>query len=136
MASQGKGVAKAVSRTKTQLQVCIGQSGLLVGELTYVKEGVREYSAIAYDATWLAREDRFDVSTDLELISGHQTHKAASKDDSVFRFALADTEPDSWGRRVVARAHAKARKGNPELQAITALDKDRINDQFMNFSMS
>lgn len=115
-------VAKASSGAKTQLQVGLGQSGVVVGELTYVKEGAREYSALTYDATWLAREDRFNVSSDLELVEGYQTHKAASKDDSVFHFALADTEPDSWGRRVIARAHARARRDNPNLQALTSLD--------------
>jgi serine/threonine-protein kinase HipA len=122
MAARSKDVVGGGSGAKTQLQVCLGQSGLLVGELTYVKEGAREYSALAYDATWLAREDRFDVSPDLELMAGYQTHKAGSKDDSVFHFALADTEPDSWGRRVIARAHARARKKNPDLPALNALD--------------
>jgi serine/threonine-protein kinase HipA len=136
MAAQAKKAAKGSagsgsgSGAKTQLKVCVGQSGLLVGELSYVKEGAREYSALAYDATWLAREDRFNVSPDLELMAGHQTHKAASKDDSVFPFALADTEPDSWGRRVIARAHAKARQGNPDLQALTALDYLCAADDF------
>jgi serine/threonine-protein kinase HipA len=122
MASPPKNSAKAGSSSKTQLQVCLGQCGVGVGELTYVKDGAREYSALAYNASWLTSEARFTVSPDLELIEGHQTHKAASKDDSVFHFALADTEPDSWGRRVIARAHAKARQANPDLKALTALD--------------
>lgn len=130
MAAKATSAARAGSGSKTQLQVCVGQCGHLVAELTYVKEGAREYSALAYDATWLAREDRFNISPDLELIEGHQTHKAASKDDSVFHFALADTEPDSWGRRVISRAHAKARKSNPELQALTALDYLSAVDDF------
>ena len=122
MAAPPKNTAKAGSGSKVQLQLCLGESGLLVGELIYVKEGAREYSAMAYDATWLASESRFNVSPDLDLIEGYQTHKAASNADSVFHFALADTEPDSWGRRVIARAHAKARQANPDLKALTALD--------------
>ena len=30
-------------------------------------------------------------------------------EDSLFFLALGDTEPDAWGRRVIARAHAKRR---------------------------
>ena len=39
----------------------------------------------------------------------HQYHKAASENDSVFHFAIADTAPDGWGCRVIARDHAKRR---------------------------
>jgi serine/threonine-protein kinase HipA len=48
--------------------------------------------------------------------------KAPTKDDSCFFLALADTAPDAWGRRVIARAHAKARKDNPLLGELTELD--------------
>jgi len=48
--------------------------------------------------------------------------KPPTQDDSCFFLALADTEPDSWGRRVIARAHAKERKNNPALQALTEID--------------
>jgi serine/threonine-protein kinase HipA len=36
--------------------------------------------------------------------------------------ALADTEPDAWGRRVIARAHAKARAQDARLGPLTELD--------------
>jgi hypothetical protein len=32
---------------KTQLAVCIGKEGLPVGDLAYVKDGIREYSVFA-----------------------------------------------------------------------------------------
>lgn len=35
--------------------------------------------------------------------------------------ALADTEPDSWSRRVVARAHAKRRKQDSSLGTLSEL---------------
>lgn len=35
---------------------------------------------------------------------------------------MADTEPDAWGRRVIARSHAKARAENPTLGPLTAID--------------
>jgi serine/threonine-protein kinase HipA len=116
--------------SKQQVDVCIGKSGLLVGRMTYAKAGAREFSSFAYDPSWLAHADRFEVSPDLPLILGHQAHKAPSRDDSCFHAALADTEPDAWGRRVIARSHAKARKGNPALPALTALDYLAAVDDF------
>ena len=53
---------------------------------------------------------------------GYQSHKAASAHDSVFHGALADTAPDAWGRRVIARNHAKRRKDDPLLPALNELD--------------
>ena len=34
---------------KSQVTVCIGKAGQTVGQLTYVKDGAREYSAFAYN---------------------------------------------------------------------------------------
>lgn len=98
---------------KQQVTVCIGKAGQAVGQLTYVKEGAREYSAFAYGNAWLSDSARFEVSPDLALVSGHQVRRAPTKIDSCFHHALADTEPDAWGRRVIARAHARARKMKP-----------------------
>lgn len=39
---------------KQQVAVCIGKVGQAVGQLTYVKEGAREYSAFAYGNVWLS----------------------------------------------------------------------------------
>lgn len=58
----------------------------------------------------MAAADRFEISPDLTLVEGHQFRKAPSKDDSIFHFVFADTEPDGWGCRVIARDHAKRRK--------------------------
>jgi serine/threonine-protein kinase HipA len=96
----------------------------------YVRQGRRENSAFAYDAHWLATPARFNVSADLELIAGHQAHKAASPHDSVFHGAIADTAPDAWGRRVIARDHAKRRKDDPSLAALTELDYLLAVDDF------
>lgn len=99
-----------IAPTRQQAQVCIGKAGLPVGSLTYVRQGRRENCAFAYDEAWLANPARFNVSADLQLVPGHQSHKAASAHDSVFHGAIADTAPDAWGRRVIARDHAKRRK--------------------------
>ncbi|AXK38501.1 type II toxin-antitoxin system HipA family toxin [Crenobacter cavernae] len=92
------------------VQVALGQSAIPLGTLTYNKDGGREYSTFAYVPSWRADANRFEISPDLSLVEGHQFRKAPSKEDSVFHFAFADTEPDGWGCRVIARDHAKRRK--------------------------
>lgn len=110
------------STTKVELDVCLGQAGTPVGKLIYVKNGPREFSQFAYREEWLTNPVAFDLSPDLSRVLGYQLRKAPSRDDACFFLALADTAPDSWGRRVIARAHAKARKANSALRALTELD--------------
>jgi serine/threonine-protein kinase HipA len=93
-------------------------------------QGRRENCAFAYDEEWLASSARFTVSADLQLVAGYQSHKAASPHDSVFHGAIADTAPDAWGRRVIARDHAKRRKGDPQLPALTEMDYLLAVDDF------
>ena len=116
--------------SRQQVQVCIGKAGLPLGSLVYLKQGRRENCAFAYDEAWLANPARFNVSADLQLVPGYQPHKAASAHDSVFHGAVADTAPDAWGRRVIARDHAKQRKSNPRLPALTELDYLLAVDDF------
>ena len=121
---------KNSAHIKQQVDVCIGKVGTPVGNLTYVKQGQRENTVFAYEETWLANPDKFKVSPDLELTAGHQSRKAPSKHDSVFHFAFADTEPDAWGRRVIARDHAKRRKEDAKLAALTEMDYLLAVDDF------
>ncbi|EJL88204.1 HipA-like protein [Polaromonas sp. CF318] len=107
---------------KSELDVFIGRDELPVGKLVYVKAGQREFSQFAYAPAWLTEARVFDISPDLQRVQGFQVRKAPGKDDSCFFQALADTEPDAWGRRVIARAHAKERKSKPALGALTELD--------------
>lgn len=120
----------AAGPVRQQVQVCIGKAGLPVGSLVYVRQGRRENCAFAYDEAWLANPDHFGVSADLPLVPGYQPHKAASPHDSVFHGAIADTSPDAWGRRVIARDHAKRRKADPRLPALTELDYLLAVDDF------
>jgi len=106
----------------TALEVHLGAAGTLVGHLNYVSQGRRELSQFAYDESWLVNPDRFDVSPDLPLEPGYQPRRAPNPVDSVFHFALADTAPDAWGRRVINRIHARARKDNPRLLPLNELD--------------
>lgn len=123
-------VHKSSVNIRQQVDVCIGQSGVPVGSLTYVQQGQRENTAFAYDPGWLTNPNRFKISPDLELTADYQQRKAPSKSDSPFHYALADTAPDAWGRRVIARAHAKQRRNKPELGPLTELDYLSAVDDF------
>ena len=101
-----------------------------IGSLVYVRHARREHSAVAYDETWLADPQRFNVSADLQLAPGYQFHKAASPHDSVFHGAVADTAPDAWGRRVIARDHARRRRDDPRVPALDELDYLLAVDDF------
>lgn len=110
--------------------MCIGNAGTPVGRLSYARQGPREHSAFAYAQAWLADPSRFEISPDLPLQAGHVTRRPTSPADSVFPFALADTAPDAWGRRVIARAHAKRRRSEPALPALSELDHLSAVDDF------
>jgi serine/threonine-protein kinase HipA len=110
------------SPTKVELELCVGKAERAAGKLVYFKDGRREFSQFAYAEEWWKGESCFDISPDLAPVLGYQLRKAPSKDDSCFFLALADTEPDSWGRRVIARDHAKRRKEDASLGELTELD--------------
>lgn len=110
------------SNQRTALQVHLGTKGTIVGELIFVQQGRREFSQFQYAPSWLADENRFEVSPDLPLVAGYQNRKAPTANDSVFHFAIADTVPDAWGRRVIDRARAKDRRADPKLGPLTELD--------------
>lgn len=121
---------KPISHIKQQVEICLGKVGHPLGRLTYVKQGQRENTSFAYDEAWLANPDRFKVSPDLELIAAYQQRKAPSRHDSVFHFAIADTAPDAWGRRIIARDHAKCRKEDATLAPLTELNYLLAVDDF------
>ena len=106
---------------KSNLNVCVGKSEKPIGRLVYAKDGAREFSQFAYSEDWLSSDTYFDVSPDLNRQTGYQLRKAPTQNDSCFFHALADTEPDAWGRRVIARAHAKARAKDASLGALTEI---------------
>lgn len=94
---------------KRTLQVFLGNDARFVGTLHYDQNGAREHAAFAYDETWLAAPDRFAIEPNLPLVAGAQFHRKTSE-GSVFHAAIADTQPDGWGRRVISRDHAKRRQ--------------------------
>lgn len=94
---------------KRTLQICVGEAAQPVGVLHYNIQGARENAIFEYSPEWLAAPDSFALEPQLPLVTGPQFHKKIA-DGSVFYAAIADTEPDGWGRRVIARDHAKRRQ--------------------------
>lgn len=100
-----------MSKTAQQgATICLGAAGIVIGQLSYEQSGAREHSSFVYAPDWLGDANRFNVSPDLSLLEGHQYHKKAATNDSAFHAAIADTEADGWGRRVINRDFAKRRR--------------------------
>lgn len=99
-----------MSETRRQVRICVGEAGLACGHLDYVRVGTREMSEFRYDRAWLSSAGRFRISPELELTEDRQFRRAPTRNDSVFPFAIADTAPDGWGCRVIARDYARRRK--------------------------
>ncbi|WP_245754373.1 type II toxin-antitoxin system HipA family toxin [Candidatus Accumulibacter aalborgensis] len=98
-------------RGNTQpIGVWLGEAARSVGTLGFASQGQRQSSMFQYDQAWLADPSRFEISPDLPLTPDRQFRKAPGRHDSVFHFAIADTEPDGWGCRVIARDHAQRLK--------------------------
>jgi hypothetical protein len=91
---------------RATIKVFLGEDPRLLGLIRYNAEGARENASFEYDASWLSASDRFSIDPALQLVAGAQFHKK-SREGSGFHAAIADTEPDGWGRRVILRGHAK-----------------------------
>jgi serine/threonine-protein kinase HipA len=116
--------------TRQEAQVCVGRAALAAGDLTFVRDGRREYSVFSYDRRWLEHGARFEISPELPLREGHVTRRAPASGDSPFPFALADTEPDAWGKRVIDRSHVKRRQRESTLAPLTRFDYLAAVDDF------
>lgn len=115
---------------KVTAEVRLGAAAEPIGHLAFVQDGRREYSAFAYQATWLSHRDRFEISPELPLADGWVTRRAPTPLDSPFPHAFADTAPDLWGQRVIRRAHAKRRAEESSLTPLTAYDLLAAVDDF------
>jgi serine/threonine-protein kinase HipA len=111
--------------TQTML-VCLGEHAIHVGTLTYSRQGTRENTLFVYDDAWLENDNRFEISPDLPLTRERYFHKAATRSDSVFHFAIADTEPDGWGCKVIARDHARRRKAGQAGESVALTEMDYL----------
>lgn len=111
---------------KRTIEVVLDDAGQ-IGTLRYDLQAKRENAAFEYGTLWLSDPKRFALGPTLPLQQGPQFHKKASN-GSLFHPAIADTEPDGWGRRVILRDHAKRRKDDKSkgrsqsAQPLNALD--------------
>lgn len=112
---------------KRTIRIKIGDDARPLGTIHYNQQAARESAAFEYDSAWLAASDQFAIDPALPLVTGPQFHHKA-RNGSIFHPAIADTEPDGWGRRVIQRDHAKrrqeARRAGTEMDAqpLNALD--------------
>jgi serine/threonine-protein kinase HipA len=117
------------------IRVSLGDEPRLIGTVRYAQEGARESAAFEYDNAWLAAPDRYAIDPVLRLVAGFQFHRK-TQDGSAFHAAIADTEPDGWGRRVILRDHAKRRQDarragvKVETRPLNALDFLLVVDDF------
>jgi len=98
---------------KRTLEVYLGDAERLVGTLRFEAQGARQSAGFEYHPNWLAAEDRFALEPGLPLVAGMQYHRPIG-DGSLFHGAIADTEPDGWGRKVILRDFAKQRQHTRE----------------------
>lgn len=91
------------------LDVFLGEAARQVGTLRFETQGARQSAGFEYHPDWLAAEDHFELEPGLPLVSGMQYHQQ-EREGSLFHGAIADTEPDGWGRKVILRDHAKQRQ--------------------------
>ncbi len=91
------------------INVYLGSEPRRIGTIRYDQQGARESAAFENDADWLAAPDRFTIDPALQLVAGPQFHRK-TREGSIFHAAIADTEPDGWGRRVIQRDHARRRQ--------------------------
>ena len=91
------------------LDVFLGETARQVGTLRFEAQGARQSAGFEYHPDWLAAEDRFALEPGLPLVSGMQFHQQP-RDGSLFHGAIADTEPDGWGRKIILRDYAKQRQ--------------------------
>ena len=91
------------------LQVFIGDRP--AGVLRFESQAARQRASFQFNEQWLAHPDRFTFDPALPLVTGPQFQRPTGN-GSVFPAAIADTEPDGWGRRVIQRDHAKRRQAD------------------------
>ena len=89
-----------------RLSVYIGERSERVGTLVY-DPARPSVSQFCYADSWVSQPNGFAVSPELPLLSQWIFLNDAER-NSPFPFAFADTEPDSWGRRLIKRSFSKA----------------------------
>lgn len=107
---------------KRILQVCLGESGTIVGTLWFTAEAGREHSCFQYAERWIEHPKGFAIAPSLTLDDTKKFfHQGV--EDTPLPPPIADTTPDSWGRGIVVK-DAKQKKQEPfsEMDFLTASD--------------
>ena len=105
---------------KQRISIGIGANNTLVGLLAY-DDARPKYSQFSYQDSYIFSPSAFAISPDLPLTSGWQTIRQGNR-PSPFPWAISDTEPDSWGRRIIRRSFTKSNlTTNHNLSAIDYL---------------
>ena len=97
---------------RRKIGVWVGDDARKVGALYFDAKGARQSAAFEYDPAWLASGQRFAIDPALPLVAGPQFRQRTAN-GSLFHAAIADTEADGWGRKVILRDHAKRRRPTP-----------------------
>ena len=109
----------------------MGDQGLPLGRLVHFHDGSRAFSQFTYHQAWLERPKTFAVSPELGLMSGPHICKPAGAGDAAVFFALADTSPGPWARKVIQHAHRKACEANPALPPLEEVQYlSAVNDAY------
>ncbi len=84
---------------KRRIQVVLGETQHIVGELIFIENPLRPHSAFSYDETWIANPTAFALSPSLKLTSGWVSFSGRGR--NVLPSPIADAAPDNWGRSVI-----------------------------------
>lgn len=105
-----------------RVKVHLGDKAVQIGSLIFEAKGNREAMGFEYDSHWLDAPNAFAIDPALPLGVGiqYRTRPKNRANASLFFGAIADTEPDGWGRRIIVRDWAK-QKDAGKLTTPTAL---------------
>jgi serine/threonine-protein kinase HipA len=90
-----------------EVVVQIGGDDALAGRLWSHRRRGAESATFSYAEEYLARDDAYELDPGLPLSAGQQQTRAGR---AMFG-ALSDCAPDSWGRRLIARAERRRATG-------------------------
>jgi serine/threonine-protein kinase HipA len=108
-----------VAKVRRDIGVYVGSHPAPAGLLRFEQQGRREFAAFEYDQEWVRTGHSIDPG--LLWTSGPQFVPCVST-QSPFGGAIADNEPDGWGRRVILRQHRKVRTSEAD-----ALSRSPLN---------
>ena len=85
---------------RRRIQVRLGVTARLVGELVHENDGRREHSVFSYAPEWQSAPDAFAISPQLP-VGGGVFHLTGQGNREAIPAVMMDGGPDSWGRAVI-----------------------------------